>query len=453
MLPLKYRVGANYVGKRTYSAFKEALYDVNIPTLLLEFKRIEASLSECQKMLDSLVGLPSALVASDLLKLCLTPSSGEALLMPTGGGAILNTTQAIEPSPMSSFADAITLLTSANELKAAAEAAGGVLANVKIAQGSKISFALGVLNNTYSGIVQNDYLELLSLAFYDDAAGGLAVPADRGAAQVIMKPFINPNPAGAGDDARLDLPASFNAVFNPADGSVREDVTLLKIKTMMDEIMQLLNAVSNSGGLPIAPRVAGYSVALIVDVDASLLAINALMPTDWPGLPGPPDKSVPSGRDGANLFYNLTSISDKELSGNVMRITEAFNSITANIANDTTNITWRVRGNNSLYVLNSEGTSDSIQKVELTPPQALKNLENIGMMRFNTRFVRNLFFITNLTRILRLKLNQVLTQDRGLVVNAHSALAAGVMEYGAYPFNPNEVNSTKYPDGSERFEY
>jgi hypothetical protein len=448
--PVKYTNAADYVGKRAYGDLKDALYDVDIPSLIFQFERVADSLNECQKLLGSL-DLGSAQVASNLLKICLTTSSVAALLMPTGGAPIGNTTLAIEPSPMASFADAITVLRSADSDKTAAEAAaaGAVAANIRIAQGSKVSFALGVLSNTYSGIVQDDYLSVLSLAFYSDGVGGIAVPANRGVATAtaIMKPFLAPAGGGGAADAGLALPVSFGRVFNNADGTVRDGVTLLLIKTMITDITQVLDGASNGT----IRRADGYSPALIVVVNAGLVAIGNLMPTEWPLN----SKSVALGRGAGapNTVYNISNVPNDDLAGNVSRIEGAVNAIAADIAGDTTDTSWRLRGNNSLYVLNSEGANDSIEKIDLNPLRALENLETIGMMRFNTRFVRNLFFITNLTRILRLKLNQALTQDSGLVVNAHSALAAGVMEYGAYPFNPNEVNSSKYPDGSEKFEY
>jgi hypothetical protein len=64
-------------------------------------------------------------------------------------------------------------------------------------------------------------------------------------------------------------------------------------------------------------------------------------------------------------------------------------------------------------------------------------LENVGIYRWNTRVVRNLFFITNVVRLIRLKLSRELTQNRNVIVNSHDAVSAGVTEYGV--FNPNET--------------
>jgi hypothetical protein len=76
----------------------------------------------------------------------------------------------------------------------------------------------------------------------------------------------------------------------------------------------------------------------------------------------------------------------------------------------------------------------------MLPSQAAKlQLEAIGKERFDTRFIRNIFFITNVVRILRLKLNRELSQSRNVLVASHASVSAGVTEYGSDPFGPNEV--------------
>ena len=92
---------------------------------------------------------------------------------------------------------------------------------------------------------------------------------------------------------------------------------------------------------------------------------------------------------------------------------------------------------------------------EITIPRDQKIvLDYISKMRFDTRFIRNIFFITNVVRILRLKLNRELTQSRNVLVSSHMSVAAGVTEYGSDPFGPNEVydsrsfnRETRYNDG------
>jgi hypothetical protein len=60
-------------------------------------------------------------------------------------------------------------------------------------------------------------------------------------------------------------------------------------------------------------------------------------------------------------------------------------------------------------------------------------LEAVGKARFDTRIVRNLFFISNIQRLMRLKLNQELTQYRNVLVSNHSVVNPGVTEYGYMP--------------------
>ena len=78
-------------------------------------------------------------------------------------------------------------------------------------------------------------------------------------------------------------------------------------------------------------------------------------------------------------------------------------------------------------------------------------LQDIGRARFDTTFVRNIFFIANVVRIVRLKINRELTQSRNVLVASHSAIAAGVTEYGSDPFGPNESYGSTLPDGQARF--
>jgi hypothetical protein len=70
---------------------------------------------------------------------------------------------------------------------------------------------------------------------------------------------------------------------------------------------------------------------------------------------------------------------------------------------------------------------------------AKQQLEAIGKMRFDTRFVRNILLVSNMLRILRLKLNRELTQSRSVLVASHMAVTPGVTEYGSDPFGPDEV--------------
>ena len=77
--------------------------------------------------------------------------------------------------------------------------------------------------------------------------------------------------------------------------------------------------------------------------------------------------------------------------------------------------------------------------------QVKERLENVGVYRWNTRVVRNLFFIVNVVRLIRLKLSRELTQNRNVIVNSHDAVSAGVTEYGV--FNPNEtLTNREYSD-------
>jgi hypothetical protein len=76
-----------------------------------------------------------------------------------------------------------------------------------------------------------------------------------------------------------------------------------------------------------------------------------------------------------------------------------------------------------------------------------QRLQAIGKLRFDTYFVRKLFFITNVARILRLKLNRELTQSRSVLPASHMAVTPGITEYDLDPFAPNEVYASRIGDG------
>ena len=92
-----------------------------------------------------------------------------------------------------------------------------------------------------------------------------------------------------------------------------------------------------------------------------------------------------------------------------------------------------------------------LKTVEVQAP--LARLEGIAQSRFDTRFVRNLFFITNVVRLLRLKLNRELTQSRNIVVSSHYAVASGITEYGSDPFGVNQVLGTNTVQNRAQFNF
>jgi hypothetical protein len=82
---------------------------------------------------------------------------------------------------------------------------------------------------------------------------------------------------------------------------------------------------------------------------------------------------------------------------------------------------------------------EAIHKVKLYNSTTKRRLEAIGLARFNTHFIRDLFFIANVVRLVRLKLNRELTHSRGVLRASHMAVAPDVTEYGMDPFGANSV--------------
>ena len=123
---------------------------------------------------------------------------------------------------------------------------------------------------------------------------------------------------------------------------------------------------------------------------------------------------------------------------------------------------WRAqnawRSGSLTYLTTPTGAADDtgardrsiIKKVDLAAGATKSRLQQIGKARFDTTFVRNLFFITNVSRVVRLKLSRELTQTRNVLVSSHEALSAGVTEYGTDGYGTNDVFSSTM-NGQARF--
>lgn len=108
--------------------------------------------------------------------------------------------------------------------------------------------------------------------------------------------------------------------------------------------------------------------------------------------------------------------------------------------------------------------SSALKSVQLgaNAPAKLQVLGDVGKARFDTTMVRNLFFVTNVLRMMRLKLGDELTQYRNVLVSNHGTVNPSVTEYGAISassmaipadrrFGPgNETASTRRYENEER---
>jgi hypothetical protein len=77
-------------------------------------------------------------------------------------------------------------------------------------------------------------------------------------------------------------------------------------------------------------------------------------------------------------------------------------------------------------------------------PSIRRVMSHLGYTRFNTNMVRNLFFISNILRIVRLQINREFTQNRNILKSSHFAISPSVTEYGISTMDPNEISSTRY---------
>jgi hypothetical protein len=100
------------------------------------------------------------------------------------------------------------------------------------------------------------------------------------------------------------------------------------------------------------------------------------------------------------------------------------------------------------------GSSNAVERI--------RRLQLAGKARFDTRLVRNLFFISNVQRVLRLRLDQELTEYRNVLIKNDATVNPGVTEYGSlptrttvkdYPSGPQEtVNSRRYNSSRSFFD-
>ena len=86
----------------------------------------------------------------------------------------------------------------------------------------------------------------------------------------------------------------------------------------------------------------------------------------------------------------------------------------------------------------SDDPRDRIMEVDVPGPDRAI-LEEIGLSRFNTRLTRNLFFITNVLRLVRQQLSRELSMSRSVIAKSHDAINPSIMEYGSDPFGPHET--------------
>ncbi|AJL34270.1 pCP2475L [African swine fever virus] len=77
-------------------------------------------------------------------------------------------------------------------------------------------------------------------------------------------------------------------------------------------------------------------------------------------------------------------------------------------------------------------------------------LIQIGKDRFDTRLIRNLIFITNIQRLLRLRLNLELSQFRNVLVSPDHIINPSITEYGFSITGPSETFSDKQYDSDIR---
>ena len=110
-----------------------------------------------------------------------------------------------------------------------------------------------------------------------------------------------------------------------------------------------------------------------------------------------------------------------------------------------------------LYALFYLGqTADKMPTVKIVPlgshPYEKKRiLEAVGRMRFDTTFMRKIFFITNLFRLTRLNISRIASEFHKVIIKSHALTNPSITEYGAYPYGPNEIYENRRFDIDTEF--
>ena len=239
------------------------------------------------------------------------------------------------------------------------------------------------------------------------------------ARQVQLLPNLVPNPP------RMALQGIANLVTAAGGGAGQNFITL----------MVTIDALSGGAGTPGTPAGLANAIGTGGTFDT---AVDALFLTQFDPATG---TSVPAlitttlNPTTGNGLANYISTNYSATYG-----TRAPNITPVDFANS--RFVSGLRGASLTYLKTPSDPANAdlaVEEVQLPSFAAKLQLEAIGKERFDTRFIRNIFFITNVVRILRLKLNRELSQSRNVLVASHASVSAGVTEYGSDPFGPNEV--------------
>lgn len=163
-----------------------------------------------------------------------------------------------------------------------------------------------------------------------------------------------------------------------------------------------------------------YGRPLTLDDKASGL-IYRLFRGDTPDLPLSRPKFL------SDQLFNkvlLGSLYPPRMVGNVRQHSESPGTAAAAIRINTAG------GSNSITFMKSTADGVTVNSIHLADAGVIRTIETLGKNRFDTRFIRNLVFVTNILRVMRLKLSQELTQYRSVLVGSHNLVHPGITEYG-----------------------
>ncbi len=297
-------------------------------------------------------------------------------------------------------------------------------------------FARGSTNNTREGRAQGIVDTIVSTAnALVVSIYSVAEPAARGAGGVIGD--------GAGGDAAAIV--AVNAMQADVVAALRTLVAYFDQLIAVLGGSQPANTTGYNAVATEATRLRGVLNGILVNLEGGVVDVATVhsyfVPVGVPGVDVMVPRLVGAPVGLVNLFMALKS----GVGGN------AANGLDVLSGNVPARAFFMQEGRAGLtYFRPTDATNLNpvIEQVKLPDLTTKQRLEDIGKLRFDTKIVRNLFLITNLARLLRLKMGRELQQIHGVIAENHAMIAPGMTEYGFDPHSPNEYyRSQQWPDG------
>jgi hypothetical protein len=187
------------------------------------------------------------------------------------------------------------------------------------------------------------------------------------------------------------------------------------------------------------PNIKKYYTQLLNDIHRKHIALENKMTQNYNMLDG--DQIDAINRTASDEFKVSSFDKYKDSNVVIMSYLTDYNtnkSVSSSSLGDYNELKLFIYDNNNLPLLGSS----KVPKQRIFSSVLKDAISHIGYYRFNTNIVRNMFFISNILRIIRLQINREFTQNRNILKSSHFAISPSITEYGT--MNPNEAYNSNY---------